>query len=75
MSARAGLKKCLHNDCISCGKKPLSRDETAICMKLLGRGTTCFFCFDCLAVQLECEAQDLLDMIEEFKAGGCTLFA
>ena len=57
-----------------CGKRGLSRNEAGICRKLLGEGIGSFYCIDCLAAYLECEPQDILDKIEEFKADGCVLF-
>ena len=39
--------------CVSCGKEPLSKNETGICKKLLGEHTTEFYCLDCLAEYLE----------------------
>ena len=33
-----------------------------------------FFCLECLAEFLECETDDLIAKIEEFKNEGCTLF-
>lgn len=63
-----------HRHCISCYKNPLSKNEIGICKKLLGDDGEGFFCVDCLAAYLDCEVQDLLDKIEEFKDEGCTLF-
>lgn len=61
--------------CISCGKEPLSKDETGICKKLLGERITQFYCLDCLAEYLGVTSQDILDKIEEFKDEGCKLFS
>lgn len=60
--------------CAMCLKRPLSRDEVGINRKLLDPDTDTFFCMDCLAGYLDCTVQDLLDKIEEFKDGGCTMF-
>ena len=60
--------------CVSCGKEPLSKNETGICKKLLGEHTTEFYCLDCLAEYLEVTPQDILDKVEEFRGEGCRLF-
>jgi len=61
-------------DCITCGKRPLSKNELGINKKLLGMKTQNFFCIECLANFLEVEPQDILDKIEDFKHDGCKLF-
>jgi len=59
--------------CVSCNKN-ISRDEVALSQKLLGREIVEFFCIDCLAEFLECDRDDLIVKIQEFKEQGCTLF-
>ena len=59
--------------CCEC-EKILSKDETALCQKLLGRDTEDFYCLECLSEYLECAAEDLEIKIQEFKEQGCTLF-
>jgi hypothetical protein len=53
----------------------LSKDEIALCKKLLGRNIELFMCVVCLADYLDCSTDDLLVKIEEFKEQGCTLFS
>ncbi len=60
--------------CSSCRKEPLSKEEVGICMKLLGEDTATLLCLDCLASYLDCEVEQLLEKIEEFKDEGCVLF-
>lgn len=60
--------------CVSCGKKPLTRDEVGINKKLLGEDIKNMYCIQCLADYLEATVQDLMDKIDEFKAEGCKLF-
>lgn len=60
--------------CDACDKTALSKDEIGICKKLLGKETEHFYCLDCLAQYLECDVDELLAKIEEFKQEGCTLF-
>lgn len=60
--------------CRVCLKEHLSKDEIALCKKLLGREITTFYCLDCLADFLDCTVDDLLIKIEEFKEQGCALF-
>ena len=61
-------------DCCVCLAKNLSKNTIGINKKLLGEGITNFFCINCLADHLDCDVQDILDKIEEFKADGCILF-
>lgn len=60
--------------CIACGKSDLDKDTIGINKKLLGEKVSNFYCMDCLADYLECDVQDILDKIEEFKEEGCKLF-
>lgn len=59
--------------CKACGA-PLSRDETGISKRLLGRGITQFYCIPCLAVLLGVERHVIRMKIEEFRSMGCALF-
>ncbi len=60
--------------CYVCGKKPLSKDEIGITIKLLGKEEKRKYCISCLAEYLEVTELELMDKIEEFKEEGCTLF-
>ena len=59
--------------CKDCGKS-LSKDEVGLSQKLLGVRTENYFCVECFAKRYDCDADYLRDMIEEWKAQGCTLF-
>lgn len=59
--------------CKNCGKE-VSFNEIGLSKKLINRGATEFFCFDCLAKTFNCEKQLLENKIEQFKKQGCTLF-
>ncbi len=59
--------------CCECGKK-LTKDERALCKKLLGSNTDEYYCIDCLSIYLDCPKIDLEIKIQEFKEQGCTLF-
>ncbi len=59
--------------CTDCGVA-LKKDEVALSKKMLGREITKFYCTDCLAVNLDCEVEDLVVKIQEFKEQGCVLF-
>ena len=67
-------RKQININCISCGKKNLSKNEIGICKKLLGEDTGDFYCMDCLADYLEVTVDDIREKIEDFKAEGCHLF-
>lgn len=59
--------------CLECGVK-LVKDEVALSQKMLGRQITSFYCVKCLAIELDCEQEDLAVKIQEFKEQGCALF-
>ena len=61
--------------CYSCNKSSLTKDEIAVCKKLLGRKIKQFYCINCLANMLDVTTEELLARIEEFKTQGCTLFS
>ena len=60
--------------CCSCWKVPLSKDEIGACKKLLGKGTSQYYCIGCLAAYLEVTPEDIEDKIQMFKEEGCELF-
>jgi uncharacterized protein YlaI len=60
--------------CYVCGREALTKNETGLTKKLLGKDVTVFYCLDCLAEYLEVDKEFLLDKIEEFKQQGCNLF-
>jgi hypothetical protein len=62
-----------HKLCIRCDAS-LKKDEVALSQKMLGREITSFYCIKCLAVELDCESDDLEIKIQEFKEQGCALF-
>ena len=62
------MKKCI--DCL----KELTKDETALSKKMLGKNTKQFLCLDCLSVYLNTDKDILKEKIEQFKEEGCTLF-
>jgi hypothetical protein len=59
--------------CVECGVS-LKKDEVALSQKMLGRTIAECYCIDCLAVTLDCDPDDLVVKIQEFKEQGCTLF-
>lgn len=59
--------------CIDC-ETILQKDEIALSKKMLGRAVTKFYCIKCLAEMLDCDPDDLLIKIQEFKEQGCSLF-
>ena len=59
--------------CLECGVK-LNKDEVALTQKLFDRQVTSFYCVKCLAMELDCEPEDLEVKIQEFKEQGCALF-
>ncbi len=55
-------------------QKEICSDEIAMTKKLINRGTTEYYCFDCLANFFDITKQDVILMMEHHKAMGCTLF-
>ena len=68
------MKRKIVYSCITCGKKPLQKNEVGITKKLIGESTIVFYCTECLAEYLDVTVQDIDDKIEEFKNQGCKLF-
>ena len=62
-----------HN-CYSCNKENLTKDEIGLSKKLLGADKKFFYCLECLAEQLEVDTEYLIEMIINYRDGGCTLF-
>ncbi len=60
--------------CKDCGA-PLTADEVAMTKKLLNRGATEYLCYTCLAAFFNCDVALLRRKADQFRAGGCTLFA
>ena len=60
--------------CYVCGKYIAAKNEIGLNKKLLGRQITKFYCYACLAGQLEIEVEELITKIEDFKSQGCALF-
>lgn len=63
-----------NKECLSCRKKPLTKDEVGVCKKLLGTKTKTFYCLECFAAYLDVTVDELVEKIEEFKEEGCKLF-
>ncbi len=59
--------------CADCGRALVS-DEIGLSRKLMGRATHEFFCMDCLAARFSADKLALREMVERFRAAGCTLF-
>ena len=59
--------------CFNCDKE-LSKDDVALCKKMLGRRIKQFFCREHLAEMLDTDVETLTEKVERFKEEGCTLF-
>ena len=62
------------NFCQKCGRE-LTSDEIAITKKLINRGTSTYYCVDCLAEAFDVKREDIRAKIQYFKEIGCTLFS
>lgn len=59
--------------CKDCGKE-LKKDEVGLHKKVIDANAKEFLCLHCMSEYLDCNIEDLLIKIEEFKEQGCTLF-
>ncbi len=60
-------------ECKNC-KKTLTNDEIGLTKKLINRGSTEFYCIDCLADIFKCDKALLEKKTEQFRKMGCALF-
>lgn len=59
--------------CADCGKE-LEQIETGLSRKLINRGTSLFYCLDCLSRKFNVKRDELLAMAERFREAGCAFF-
>ncbi len=59
--------------CVKCGRE-LVNDDIGLTKKLINRGSTEFYCMDCLAEMFNCSTGLLEKKIEQFRKQGCSLF-
>ena len=59
--------------CRNCGLE-LSRDEIALSCKLINRDRKTCLCFECLEARFQIARPQLQELIDHFRAAGCTLF-
>ena len=59
--------------CFNCNTE-LSKDDVALCKKMLGKKIKQLFCREHLAEVLDTDVETLTDKVEQFKEEGCTLF-
>lgn len=75
-SLESGPQCCLDRcpeRCRRC-QRALTADETAMTKKLINRGTSVYYCTDCLAEMFDVERKDIEEKIAYYKRTGCTLF-
>lgn len=61
------------SQCKKCGKE-LDSYDIGLTKKLINRGSTEFYCMECLAEMFNCSTDLLKKKIEQFKKQGCALF-
>lgn len=59
--------------CHDCGRE-LSPDEIALTRKLINRGATELFCFECLSRVFKTTEMQLKELCDHFRRAGCSLF-
>ena len=59
--------------CSKCGRE-LTQDEIGASRKFINKGTTKFFCLDCLAERFKVTRELIEEKIEYLRQHGCTLF-
>ena len=52
----------------------MTTDEIGATKKLINRGTTTYYCLDCLAEAFDVDREEIERKIISFKEMGCTLF-
>lgn len=62
------------DECFMCHSRGLSKDIVGINKKFFGRDVSKIYCLECLSIYFDCDKQDILDKIEEFKEEGCSYF-
>ena len=59
--------------CWKCGAH-LSADEVGLNYKVINRGVTTFQCLTCLSKAFNTTIDNLKELIERFRAAGCSMF-
>ena len=59
--------------CAACGRA-LTGDEQGLSRKLINRAATTLYCLDCLGEMFHLSREQLQELIDHFRAAGCTLF-
>ena len=59
--------------CLSCDKD-MDVDNTALCMKLYGRDTTKFYCYECMSKEENFPIEKIFDLVIYYRKMGCILF-
>ena len=59
--------------CKICDKE-MHVDNTALCMKLYGKETTKFFCYECMSKEENFPIEKLFDLVKYYREMGCMLF-
>ncbi len=59
--------------CWKCGAD-LSADEIGLNYKMVNRGVQRFLCLECLAGMFQTPTAKLRELIEHFRAAGCSMF-
>lgn len=59
--------------CLTCGRE-LTNDDIGFHKKMVNRGATEFCCIDCLCEHFGITRDKAQEMIDRFRAGGCSLF-
>lgn len=71
-SVKSNMEK-KKEQCRRCGRE-LTADDMGATKKFVNRGSTAYYCLDCLAESLDVARTDLEKKIVYFREMGCTLF-
>lgn len=63
----------MRKKCINC-EKEIDADNVALCMKLYGRDTQKFHCYECISNLEDFPIEKLYDLVMYYRKSGCMLF-
>lgn len=63
----------MRKKCLNC-QKEMDDDNVALCMKLYGRDTKKFHCYECISKLEDFPVEKLSELVMYYRKSGCMLF-